>query len=80
MMIEVFRTTDLVQLSYLLARLESEGLEPFVADRFMAAAEGGISAFPRRVLVRADFVDAARAIVAEVQAMDLKTPSRAQDE
>lgn len=48
---EVLRTNDAVRLSYAVALLTEAGCHPFVADRFMAAAEGGISAFQRRVLV-----------------------------
>lgn len=45
------------------ATLRDEGLEPFVADRFISAVEGGISAFPQRVLIPRDqWVSACRAL------------------
>jgi len=64
-MIEVMRTTDPVQLSFALSVLESAGLKPFVADRFMSAAEGGISVFPRRILVPEGHEEEARALLRE---------------
>lgn len=67
-MIEVMRTTDPVQLSFALAVLEDAGLSPFVADRFMSAAEGGISAFPRRVLVPEAVAEEAKAVLREALA------------
>ena len=60
-MIEVLRTNDPVRLSYAVAVLTDAGCHPFVADRFMASAEGGISAFQRRILVPDEFSDQARA-------------------
>lgn len=50
-MIEVLRTNDPVRLDYAMILLKEAGCYPFVADRFMAATEGGISAFERRVMV-----------------------------
>jgi hypothetical protein len=48
---EVLRTNDHVRLSYAVVLLEEAGCEPFVADKFMSSAEGGISAFQRRIMV-----------------------------
>lgn len=59
---EVFRTTDPVKLSYVQHLLGEAGVEHFVADQYMAATEGGIGAFPRRVLTHKR--DAARARLA----------------
>ena len=59
---EVFRTNDLIKLSYVEHLLQDAGIDHFVADRHIAAVEGSIGAFPRRVLVRAE--DLARAVVA----------------
>ena len=50
-MIEVLRTNNPIRLDYAMVLLKQAGCHPFVADRFMAAAEGGILAFERRVLV-----------------------------
>jgi len=60
-MIEVLRTNDPVRLSYAVALLTDAGCHPFVADRFMASAEGGISAFQRRILVPDEYSDQAKA-------------------
>ena len=65
-MIEILRTSDAVQVSFALAMLRSAGLRPFVADQFIAAAEGSISAFPRRILVPPEEADEARAILDEL--------------
>ena len=51
---EVFRTNDLVKLSYIEHLLQEAGIEYFVADQHMSAIEGNIGAFPRRVMVRED--------------------------
>lgn len=50
-MIEVLRTNNPVRLDYAVVLLTRAGCRPFVADRFIASAEGGISAFERRILV-----------------------------
>ena len=56
---EVFRTNDLVKLSYIEHLLQEAGIEYFVADQHMSAVEGNIGAFPRRVMVRDDVLRAA---------------------
>ncbi|HPE47509.1 MAG TPA: DUF2007 domain-containing protein [Hyphomonas sp.] len=48
---EVFRTNDLIKLSYVEHLLQEAGIEYFVADRHISAVEGNIGAFPRRVMV-----------------------------
>lgn len=58
-MIELVRSNDPVFLSWLLAALQQEGIETLVLDAFTSAAEGSISAIPRRVMV--DDADASRA-------------------
>ena len=50
-MVEVFRTTDIVKVSYIQHLLAEAGIEAFVADQHIAAVEGSIGAFPRRILV-----------------------------
>lgn len=59
-MIEVLRTNDPVRLDYAVVLLKQAGCYPFVADRFMSAAEGSIPAFERRVLVPNQYEDQAR--------------------
>lgn len=63
---EIFRTTDLVKLSYACHLLDEAGLEHFVADQFISAMEGGIGAFPRRVMVAHEDVSRARSALAEL--------------
>jgi hypothetical protein len=50
-MIEVLRTNNPIRLDYAVVLLKRAGCHPFVADRFMASAEGGIPALERRVMV-----------------------------
>lgn len=50
---EIFRTNDLVKLSYVRHVLSEAGIEHFVADEHISAVEGNIGAFPRRVMVHA---------------------------
>lgn len=63
---EVLRTTDLVKLSYACHLLDENGVDYFVADQFISAMEGGIGAFPRRLLVPSDIAARARHILAEL--------------
>ncbi len=65
-MIEVLRTNDPVRLDYAMVLLKEAGCYPFVADRFMAAAEGGILAFERRVLVPDQYEDEARDVLQQL--------------
>jgi hypothetical protein len=67
-MIEVLRTNNAVRLNYAVVLLERAGCEPFVADRFMASAEGGISAFERRILVPDELEARAKAALKELDA------------
>lgn len=57
---EVFRTNDLVKLSYVQHLLDEAGVAYFVADQHISATEGNIGAFPRRVLVAARLAGRAR--------------------
>ena len=50
-MIELVRSNDPVFLSWLLAALQHEGIEALVLDAYTSAAEGSISAIPRRLMV-----------------------------
>ncbi|MCI4644295.1 MAG: DUF2007 domain-containing protein [Hyphomonadaceae bacterium] len=56
---EIFRTNDLVKLSYIQHLLREAGIDHFVADQHISAIEGNIGAFPRRVMVLSE--DASRA-------------------
>lgn len=48
---ELLITNDPVVLSYVEALLADQGIEAVVFDRHISVMEGGISAFPRRLLV-----------------------------
>ncbi|MEZ5939033.1 MAG: DUF2007 domain-containing protein [Hyphomonadaceae bacterium] len=67
-MIEVLRTNDPVKLSFVMARLQEAGCAPFLADRFMAMAEGGISAFQQRILVPDEDEVVAKRVIRDVEA------------
>ncbi len=58
-MIELLRTNDLVQLSWLTALLKDAGIEAVVLDAHTSVIEGSINAIPRRLMVIDE--DAARA-------------------
>lgn len=64
---EIFRTNDLVKLSYVRHLLSDAGIDHFVADEHMSAVEGNIGAFPRRVMVRSDLVARARLALSGVE-------------
>ena len=57
---EVFRTNDLIKLSYVEHLLQEAGIDYFVADQHISAVEGNIGAFPRRVMVREAVKEAVR--------------------
>ena len=69
-MIELLRTNDLVQLSFLDAVLRDAGIEPIVLDQHMSVLEGSAGAIPRRLMVVDEDADAARRILKEVDALD----------
>lgn len=66
-MIEVFRTTDVVKLSYVQHLLAEAGIDAHIADQHIAAVEGSIGAFPRRVMVAASNEARARTVLSEVE-------------
>ena len=66
-MTELFRTNDLVKLSYVEHLLREAGVAFFVADQHMSAVEGNIGAFPRRVMVSEADLARARTAIAEVE-------------
>ncbi|PSC04681.1 hypothetical protein SLNSH_13005 [Alsobacter soli] len=60
---EILRTNDLVLISLVEALLGGAEVPYFVADAHVSAMEGGIAAFPRRVLVPEDAERQARRIL-----------------
>jgi Putative prokaryotic signal transducing protein len=66
-MIEVLRTNDPIRLDYAMVLLKDAGCYPFVADRFMAAAEGSILAVERRILVPDEFAALAKEALKQLE-------------
>lgn len=64
---EVFRTNDLVKLSYIKHLLSEEGIEPFVLDEHTAMIDGRGPMIPIRITVRADLASRARFILRDVE-------------
>ena len=61
----VAESTDPVRVSFLLALLRDAGIECIVLDAHISALEGGIGAFPRRLMVIADDLAQARRVLRE---------------
>ena len=61
-MYEIFRTNDIVLISWLESLLRSEGIETVVFDLHTSILEGSIGAIPRRLMVAKE--DSARATLA----------------
>lgn len=69
-MIEVLRTNNAVRLDYAMVLLKDAGCYPVVADRFMASAEGGISAFERRIMVPDEYAARAKETLKQLDKAD----------
>jgi hypothetical protein len=61
----VAESTDPVRVSFLLALLRDAGIECIVLDAHISALEGGIGAFPRRLVVAEDDLAQARRVLRE---------------
>lgn len=58
---ELFRTNDIVLISYLEHRLREVGIEALVLDSHMSLVEGSLGVLPRRIMVGdGDLAEAAR--------------------
>jgi hypothetical protein len=64
-MVDVLRSNDFVIVSYAQAVLRGFGIDYFLADVHLSAAEGSIGAFPRRLQVAADDLGPARRALKE---------------
>ena len=64
-MVTLLRTTNIVRLSFVQALLRDSGIEAEVFDSNISALEGGIGAFPRRLMVDEAHLLAARTILAD---------------
>ena len=62
---ELIRTSDIVLIDVVRGLLESERIPVLVVDGQMSALEGGIGAFPRRLLVPSDWSARARRLLNE---------------
>ncbi len=71
---ELIRTNDLVTISFVEALLKDAGIGYFIADQAMSAVEGMVGAFPRRVLVDADEIIAARRLMVDAGLADELRP------
>ncbi len=64
-MVELIRANDLVLIGFVQSLLESERIPVLVADAHISVLEGSIGAFPRRLLVPADWAAKARRLIVE---------------
>jgi Putative prokaryotic signal transducing protein len=65
---ELVRSNDPVYLSWAQAMLRGEGIESLLVDLHISGVEGNIGAFPRRLLVADDDLQAARQVLEEAGA------------
>ncbi|HEC14182.1 MAG TPA: DUF2007 domain-containing protein [Rhodospirillales bacterium] len=68
-MVELTRTNDLVQLSWIIATLSGLGIEAEVLDTHTSILEGSISAIPRRLMVREEDLVRAKDVLHEAEAI-----------
>jgi hypothetical protein len=61
----IIASNDTIRLNFLMALLRDAGLAPVLLDQNIAAIEGNIGAFPRRIAVAADEAAQARRILHE---------------
>lgn len=64
-MVTLLRTTNLVRLSFVQALLNDSGIETEVFDSNISALEGGVGAFPRRLMVNEARLLAAKTILVD---------------
>jgi hypothetical protein len=60
---ELLRTNDLVLISFAESLLREAGIETWVADQNMSIVEGSLGILPRRLMVPADRIEAARRLL-----------------
>ncbi|MGC9268696.1 DUF2007 domain-containing protein [Acidiphilium sp.] len=61
----IIASTDTIRLNFLMALLRDAGLNPVMLDQNIAAIEGNIGMFPRRIAVATDDARRARQILRE---------------
>ena len=67
---EVFRTNDIVHLSWLQALFSDRGIRSFVLDSHTSVLEGSVGAIPRRLMVEDDDYAAVQRILQESDALN----------
>jgi hypothetical protein len=60
---ELLRTNDLVLISFVESLLQEAGIERLVADRNTSIIEGSLGVLQQRILVHADNIEEARALL-----------------
>lgn len=65
---ELRRSSDLVYVSWVRATLEADGIDCVVLDEHISGVEGGIGAFPRRIMVDDDVFDDAKTLLQTAEA------------
>ena len=61
----IFKSNNLVEISWVKHILDSNDIEFFVLDELMSINEGNISAIPVRILVKDNFMDKAKKILSD---------------
>ncbi|MCW8307432.1 DUF2007 domain-containing protein [Acidiphilium sp. PA] len=61
----IIASNDTIRLSFLMALLRDAGLSPVMLDQNIAATEGNIGMFPRRIAVAVDEAAQARRVLQE---------------
>ncbi len=65
---ELRRSNDLVYVSWVCATLEADGIDCVILDEHISGIEGGISAFPRRIMVDDDVFEDAKTLLQTAEA------------
>jgi Putative prokaryotic signal transducing protein len=65
---ELRRSSDLVYVSWVRATLLADGIDCTVLDEHISGIEGGINAFPRRIMVDDEVFDDARTLLQTAEA------------
>lgn len=65
---ELRRSNDIVYVSWVRATLLADGIDCIVLDEHISGIEGGIGAFPRRIMVDDDIFDDAKSLLKTAEA------------
>jgi len=64
---ELFRSNDMVLISFLEHRLNEEGIEALMLDGYMSIMEGSLGVLPQRMMVMEEDLARARIVLDEVR-------------